>query len=256
MKKKLMRIFLKFTLWFVFSASLILIFAIYDIKQYAVFLGIWLILTIYIISYSPHKSQEVEEVKSQEVEETKNKKTFFAMFSYYINVIKARIEEEKQKKLKKQEEENLKITNIINQIHDGNYSVDVSIKLNNDEKAYFFIVGAEWHETRSTMKSIPYMNLSHTFKIGKGTNFKIGNIKPLVHKKSEFTKIATGDFYVTSNRIMLVSPSETKKINLSSIINVSIFSDGILLQRDSGKSVFIPMNQDKAILAKAIIDNI
>jgi hypothetical protein len=225
-----MKLFLKLSLWFVFSVSLILTFAIFDIKQYALMFGIWLIFT-YIIF------KKVD-------------------LSDYRNNLKIKIEEEKQRQLKKQEEENLKITNIINQIHDGNYSIDVPIRLNNSEKAYFFIVGAEWHETRSTMKSIPYMNLSHTFKIGKGTNFKIGNIKPLVHKKSEFTKIATGDFYVTSNRIMLVSPSETKKINLSSIINVSIFSDGILLQRDSGKSVFIPMNQDKAILAKAIIDNI
>ena len=232
----LKKLFLKVFWWFVLSFVAFFIFALSKSENHGLIAIIWVIITIYAI------------LKKIDLSEENNKPFLLKFFSYSSS--------SNLSNTKSQEELDLKITHLINQIHDGNYSIDVPIRLNTDEKAYLSINGAEWHETRVTMKSVSYGHLSQNFKIAKGLNFKIGNVKPIPHKKSEFTKIAEGDFYITSDRIMLVSPSETKKIDLKNILNVSIFKDGILLHRDSGKSVFIPMPQDVAFISKAIIDNV
>lgn len=152
------------------------------------------------------------------------------------------------------EEAEQQINTLIEQINNGEYSVDVSIKLTN-ETAYLHLRDAEWQEIRATIKSVSYSNISQTFKIAGGLKLKLGNLKPVAHRQSEFTKIAKGDFYVTNKRVLLVSATETKKIDLNNILNVSLFKDGILIQRDSGKSIFIPMDEDAAMVSKAIIDN-
>lgn len=148
------------------------------------------------------------------------------------------------------------LNNLIEKIKSDEYSLEVPIKLNQNEKAYFMLSNSEWHETRSTTKSISYGNIQQTFKLTDGLKIRIGNIKPIPHKKSEFTKIAQGDLYITNRRLFLVSPTETKKIENNSILNINLFSDGVLIQRDSGKAVLIPMDEDAAIIAKSIIDNI
>lgn len=154
------------------------------------------------------------------------------------------------------EEAEQQINNLINKIKDGEYSLDVPIRLDDSEKSYFMMSNAEWHETRYTTKSISYGNIQQTFKITNGLKIRIGNIKPIPHKKSEFTLISQGDFYITNKRVLLVSPTETKKIEIRNILNINLFSDSILIQRDSGKAVLIPMEEDVAIVAKSILDNI
>lgn len=149
-----------------------------------------------------------------------------------------------------------KLNSLIEKIKDEQYSIDVPIRLNNNETAYFEMQNAEWHETRSTTKSISYGNIQQTFKLTKGLKIRVGNVKPIPHKKTEFTKIAQGDLYITNKRVFLVSPSETKKIEINNILNINLFKDGILVQRDSGKAVFIPMQEDTAMISKAILDNI
>lgn len=149
-----------------------------------------------------------------------------------------------------------KLNSLIEKIKDEQYSIDVPIRLNNNETAYFEMQNAEWHETRSTTKSISYGNIQQTFKLTKGLKIRVGNVKPIPHKKTEFTKIAQGDLYITNKRVFLVSPAETKKIEINNILNINLFKDGILVQRDSGKAVFIPMQEDAAMISKAILDNI
>lgn len=155
-----------------------------------------------------------------------------------------------------EEEAEQQINNLIEKINAGEYSIPVPIRLNDNEKAYLMMSGAEWHETRSTTRSISYGNIQQTFKLTDGLKIRLGNVKPIPHKKSEFTKIASGDFYITNKRIMLVSPTETRKIEKRDLVNINLFKDGILIQKDSGKAVLIPMQEEAAIISKAILDNI
>lgn len=148
------------------------------------------------------------------------------------------------------------LNTLIEQIKSGEHRIEVPIRLDESENAHFMMSNAQWHETRSTTKSISYGNIQQTFKLTDGLKIRLGNIKPIPHKKSEFTPIAQGDFYITNKRVLLVSPTETKKIEARNILNINLFSDGILIQRDSGKAVLIPMREDVAIVAKSILDNI
>lgn len=124
--------------------------------------------------------------------------------------------------------------------------ISAPIPLRRGEVCHFFSE-CSWHEYRVTSTTVVYGGFRSSTKIIKGL-YAVGGAREYrpVHQES-LVPVDSGSFYVTSDRVVFVGSVGSKKgisIPLSGIADVSIFSDGLMLRRNSGKNPFIKFDAD------------
>ncbi|MGL5254809.1 MAG: hypothetical protein ACRC9L_07450 [Brevinema sp.] len=159
-----------------------------------------------------------------------------------------RINEERQK----QQEEY--IQKVYEEVENNLQPIETNIKLTRNEEVFFKLDNVNWQELRKERTSISYAGLSQTITIAKGLRFKVGNIKPVQHSYDTIKTIETGTLYLTNKNILLISEYASKKIDLKKIVDTSIYSDTIKIQRQTGKAVFLPMNFENIVRFSIILD--
>ena len=89
-----------------------------------------------------------------------------------------------------------------------------------------------------------YGGFRSSTKIIKGL-YAVGGVREYrpVHQES-LVPVDSGSFYVTSDRVVFVGSKRGISIPLNGIAEVSIFSDGLMLKRNSGKNPFIKFDAD------------
>lgn len=116
--------------------------------------------------------------------------------------------------------------------------IESDISLQKGEKLYEKRL-VSWYETRKVMKRVDYGHLSTNIKIVKGVNFRLGSIKARPITEDEMQEIDSGTVYLTNRRLLFIGQNNNKTINLSSVLKLNIFSNGIDIQKDKGKSPFL-----------------
>ncbi|MGQ2376314.1 SHOCT domain-containing protein [Companilactobacillus zhachilii] len=113
---------------------------------------------------------------------------------------------------------------------------DVILKSNEFE--YFRIDNANWLETRKKTDRVNYGGFTTSIKLTKNIRYRMGSIKPNFKSHDEWTQINSGKTILTNKRIIMLG-KDTKQVTLSSIINIKPYSDGVELNRSSGKDVVL-----------------
>lgn len=144
--------------------------------------------------------------------------------------------EEVQQKLQKYRE-NWEISN-------GKLPIlQTDIRLQNGELLHFktFI---NWMEERTVTKRVNYSGITYSKKIIGNVRWKIGTIVPNRIQTNELQHIDSGYVYFTNKRIIFNGQHENKVIPISKILNFQPYTDGILIEKETGKSPFLAFNQD------------
>lgn len=176
---------------------------------------------------------------------------------YYVSVLKEKLSDER---LSPQEEEELK-----NLADNLGFKVSISdetkLKLNKyrlywliengeipeiktrinlikGEKCYFS-TDASWHEYRSRTRRINYGGPTLRLRIAKGLYWSAGSLGVNRITEEELKLIDTGTLMLTNKRILFMGNKQNKSLNFSRILDFEIFSNGIELQKDRGKNVFL-----------------
>ena len=114
-------------------------------------------------------------------------------------------------------------------------NVDVNISLQNNEVCHFQ-AGCRWLEFRTITKSISYSGITGSFKIAKGVRYRVGNIKPKRITTDSLVEIDHGQLFITNKRIIFMGAKKNTNIKYQNVLSVVPYSDGIGIEKDSGKS--------------------
>lgn len=117
-------------------------------------------------------------------------------------------------------------------------STPSDIILKSNEFEYFRIDNANWLETRKKTDRVNYGSFTTSIKLTKNIRYRMGSIKPSFRSHDEWTQINNGKTILTNKRIIMLGKN-SKQVTLSSIINIKPYSDGVELNRSSGKDVVL-----------------
>lgn len=118
-------------------------------------------------------------------------------------------------------------------------TLNVEINLQKGEICHFCVRNIDWNEQRTVSQRIDYSGFSYRLNICKGLSYRVGTINPQRVTSEEWKLIDTGDLYLTNKRIVFMGSKGNKTIPHKKILDFNIYSDGINLQKDSGKSPFL-----------------
>ncbi|MCW0953232.1 hypothetical protein OIT44_03975 [Weissella ceti] len=123
------------------------------------------------------------------------------------------------------------------------YNQDILLKKNED--LYFTLGVLEtdepiyWYEERTRTERVGYSGVTTNVRIMKGVSYRAGTVKPIKNTITENKIIRTGPLYLTNKRLIMLSDTKPGTIRLSSVVNIIPYSDGVCIQKDSGKDVVL-----------------
>lgn len=104
---------------------------------------------------------------------------------------------------------------------------------------------ASWYEFRSVTKRVNYHGLTASLPIAKGLRYRLGSIAPSVERSSELVPIDHGHLYITNKRILFDGGQKNTTLTWNGLLQVQLFDGGIILEKNTGKSPHL-MIQDGA----------
>lgn len=127
----------------------------------------------------------------------------------------------------------------------------VDINLQKNEQCYFTIF-ADWLETRTVTQKINYGGVGYRVKIMKGVYYRAGSVKVQRITSEQLQLIDTGQVYITNKRVIFVGSKKNSNIQLNKVLSVSPYSDGVGIEKDSGKSPILRVSNNADILAMTL----
>jgi DnaJ-domain-containing protein 1 len=119
--------------------------------------------------------------------------------------------------------------------------VAADISLFKGERCYSQTM-ADWYELRTKTTSVSYHGPSVSIRIAKGVRYRLGNVTPIRHTKEELTRLDSGTLYITDRRIIFKGTKKNTTLRYSALLGFTPYSDGIELERSSGRSPVIIVN--------------
>lgn len=97
-------------------------------------------------------------------------------------------------------------------------------------------IGAIWNEERPRRVHANYSGPVASIRICKGLRYRIGSVSMEPIAREELTEIDRGTLYLTSERLILDGSKRNITLRLSSLIGFTPYSDGVILERATGRS--------------------
>jgi hypothetical protein len=127
-------------------------------------------------------------------------------------------------------------------------TVAVPINLQRGEFAHAS-VSADWSELRKRTVRTGYSGFSTSIRIAKGLSYRVGNYTPSQITVDELTKLDTGTLYVTNKRLIFDGQSKNIALRYGPIIGLEVFSDGIGIEKASGRTPYLTLSGDAEAIA-------
>lgn len=127
----------------------------------------------------------------------------------------------------------------------------VNIALKRNESVLWIFNGVSRQEPRT---STHYEGGSHGFSVRlmQGVSYRVGSSRGRRIQRTEIADAGSGDLIVSTDAIYFVSPANTKKIGLGSVVSVDNYEDGIVVTPSRGKYQIFTLN-DPTFAANLIL---
>jgi hypothetical protein len=112
--------------------------------------------------------------------------------------------------------------------------------------------GVAWHEMRTRTQRIDYEGFSANIRIVRGLRYRAGSVTLHRVTREVLTPIDTGSLSVTSKRLIFDGAHRNVALRHSSLLAVRVFSDGIEVEKASGRSPFFLFSDDTQMIAAII----
>ncbi len=122
--------------------------------------------------------------------------------------------------------------------------IEAPINLQKNENLYF-TANIEWYEERTRTTTVSYGGVSTKFRICKGVYLRGGSIAPTRNTEEYLKFIDNGSVYLTNKRIIFMGQHGNKLIPYSKILAFTPFSDGIEIDKDTGKKPFFKIDDSE-----------
>lgn len=128
---------------------------------------------------------------------------------------------------------------------------EVSIYLQQSERCYY-TCNAEWFENRTVTKRINYGGPTARIKIMKGIYYKAGSMGVQRVTSEELQLIDHGQVYITNKRLIFFGSKKNTNIQLSKILSLNPYSDAVGIEKDTGRSPIIKVDENADLLAMVL----
>ena len=126
--------------------------------------------------------------------------------------------------------------------------VDVPIQLQRGEVCHF-VTPASWHEFRKSTRTVGYYSQGVSLRIARGVYYRVGASRPQRVTTEGLTEIDAGTLYLTSKRVLFDGATKNSSIRLSNLIGYEVYSDGLKLEKGSGRSPYLLFEGDAELAA-------
>jgi hypothetical protein len=134
-------------------------------------------------------------------------------------------------------------------IEAGQYPViQTSVALQKGEECHFS-ASAEWAEMRTVTQRINYSGVTGSLRIMKGVRYRVGSISPHRITRDVLTRLDSGEFLLTSKRIIFRGHKGNKVLPYSGILGFEVYSDGLKIEKASGKPPYLIFEGDMELAA-------
>lgn len=127
----------------------------------------------------------------------------------------------------------------------------VDINLQKSEVCYYSTY-ADWLENRTVTQRINYGGVGYRIKIMKGVYYRAGSVNVQRITSEQLLQIDRGSLYVTNKRIIFVGSKKNTNIPLAKILSVVPYSDGVGIEKDSGRSPILRVSTNADLLAMTL----
>ena len=103
---------------------------------------------------------------------------------------------------------------------------------------------ATWMEMRTRTERINYGGPVASIRIMRGLSYRVGSVKVQRITRNELTQIDEGRVYVTNKRVIFDGSLKNTAFRLSSVLSFSPYSDGVALEKSSGRSPHLILDGD------------
>lgn len=124
---------------------------------------------------------------------------------------------------------------------------EVSIYLQQNERCYYSS-NADWLEHRTVTKRFNYSGPTARIKIMKGVYYRAGSMKVQKSTAEELQLIDSGRVFITNKRIIFLGNKKNSNIPISKILSINPYSDGVGIEKASGRSPIITIPDDADLL--------
>jgi hypothetical protein len=122
------------------------------------------------------------------------------------------------------------------------------INLQKSESLHFKVY-VNWLEQRRVTKRINYSGPTARIKLAKGVYYRVGSIKAQSITEDVWQLIDRGSLYLTNKRLIFMGSKGNKIIQINKILDFSPFTNGVEIQRETGKSPFLGFDNNVDIFS-------
>lgn len=141
-------------------------------------------------------------------------------------------------------------------IEQGELPVEApSIYLQKTEICHFS-VPATHHELRTVTRAVSYSGPTARVRIMRGVYWRVGHIAAHRHTEDVLKQLGVGELYLTNKRLIFDGTTKTTNIRLNRVIDFTVLSDGVQIQKDSGKDQFFECDGAKAEILGVILGSL
>lgn len=120
-------------------------------------------------------------------------------------------------------------------------TVPVPVNLQRTEICHA-VASARWLETRTRTERINYAGPVASIRICKGLRYRVGSVQVQRITREELTHIDDGTVYITNKRLIFDGLKKNTTIRLSGILSFTPYSDGVVVEKASGRPVHLVLS--------------
>lgn len=124
---------------------------------------------------------------------------------------------------------------------EGIPEVTSDVSLRKTEKLHVVLKDSQWMEYRKVRTGrVSGHAITGRVKIAKGLYYRYGTSQYKSESFDHLTTIDSGDFYVTSKGLVFRGSKGNKTLPFEKVMELVPFEDGMRIERETGKDIYIP----------------
>ena len=130
--------------------------------------------------------------------------------------------------------------------------ISPDINIQKSERLHFKTY-INWLEQRRITKRVNFAGPTARIKLAKGVYYRMGSIGVQPISEDVWQNIDSGQIYLTNKRLIFMGSKGNKTIKLNKILNIVPHTNGVDVQKESGKSPFLKFSDNIDIFSMILV---
>jgi tellurite resistance protein len=134
---------------------------------------------------------------------------------------------------------------LLGQIDAGHLpTVAAPIMLTKGEVCHFAAGTISQREIRTVTRRVNYSGVSSSVRVIGNVRWRVGSISTQRVTQDVMTEVDRGNVYITSKKLLIQGARKKTSVSLGKIIHFTVFTDGLQIQKETGKDIWVVGDAD------------